>query len=213
MSNPTKYLLRELSRDTVLNSFDFINEKASRSNKFVKLENGSLLFENVLLQEADKINGNGRTYPFKVLKKVVDSYQDKIAVRQAVGALGHPSTAEIDPGKISHHIDKIWWEGKQVRGNVRILSTQTMGKEAIGLVESDITLGISSRSVGSVTKKSDCVEVNDDLELVCWDLVIEPSTQNAYLNESKLIEITESFSGKHLDLYTKFDKLLGIRGK
>lgn len=124
------------------------------------------------------------------------------------------NSAEIDPGKISHHIDKIWWEGKQVRGDVRVLSTQTMGREAIGLVESDITLGISSRSVGSVTKKSDHVEVNDDLELICWDLVIEPSTQNAYLNESKLIEINVSkVFNQNMDLHRKFDALLGLRGK
>ncbi len=208
-----KYLLRELSRETILNSFDLLHEK--KVKKYEILENGNYLFRDVLLQEADKINGNERIYPYKILKDVVDLYiEKKINYKQAVGALGHPSTAEIDPSRISHHIDKIWWSGKQVRGDVRILSTTTHGREAIGLIESDITLGISSRSVGSVTKKTNHNEVNEDLELVCWDLVIEPSTENAYLNESKLIEVNEfNKLPSNTELYRKFDQLLKIRGK
>lgn len=208
-----KYLIRELSRDYILSASDFINEKSSFSGqkKYEKLENGNLLFKNVLLQCADKENGNSRIYPYAILKREIDKYQEKIKIKQAVGELNHPEVAGINPANVSHHIDNIWWEGKQVRGDVRILSTTTQGREAMGLIESDITLGISSRSVGSISKKSDHVVVNDDLEVICWDLVIDPSTQNAYLNESKLIVLENKFEVQG-ELYEKFRKLLEIRG-
>lgn len=208
----TKYLLRELSRDYVLRPEEFLKENNSISKKYEILPSGDFLFKSVLLQEAEKQNGNERIYPYKTLKREIDKYQLKIDINQAVGELGHPDYAEVNPSLISHHIDKIWWEGKKVRGDVRLLCRPTQGKEAIALIESNITLGISSRSVGSVTKKSDYIEVNDDLELICWDVVIEPSTEKAYINESKLIELKE-FKTHNIELIKHFDSLLKIRGK
>ena len=119
------------------------------------------------------------------------------------------NSAVIDPNNICLHIDKIWMEGKQVRGDVRIISTTTRGKEAIGLIDSDITLGISSRSVGSVGRNK---RVDDDFEYICWDAVIDPSTENAFINESKLIEVNVPLITESIYILQKFDKLLKIRG-
>lgn len=171
----------------------FVNLTNKKLNKGLYITSNSVKIENV------KYSGN--VYCVQVPNQTFFCMnEDKIFLSG--------NSAVINPNNICLHIDKIWMEGKQVRGDVRIISTTNSGKEAIGLIDSDITLGISSRSVGSVGRNK---RVDDDFEYICWDAVIDPSTENAFINESKLIEvntplITESF------ILEKFDKLLKIRG-
>jgi hypothetical protein len=149
--------------------------------------NDDYVYKNVLLQKADTKNANGRIYPLSVLSEQTKQYKEKIRNRQAVGELGHPERADVDPKLISHHIDDIWMSGKEVRGDVRVLSRTTQGSEAVKLIESNIKLGLSSRGLGSITNKSNYIEVQDDFSFVCWDIVIDPSTDKAFLNESKTL--------------------------
>jgi hypothetical protein len=171
----TKFIIREFNENVELLLENVVKVK------------DDYVYKNVLLQKADTRNGNGRIYPLKVLQKQVSEYKDKINNKQAVGELGHPERADVDPKLISHHIDDIWMSGTEVRGDVRVLSKTTQGSEAVKLIESDIKLGLSSRGLGSVVNKTNYVEVQDDFSFVCWDIVIDPSTAKAYLNESRTL--------------------------
>jgi len=138
------------------------------------------------LQEADVKNGNGRVYPKSILEQKVTSYRDRfVKNRTSLGELDHPESQIVNLQNASHIITEIWWNGNDVLGKIELLPTPS-GKIAQAIVESNIPLGISSRAMGSVKQIGENVEVQDDLEFVCWDLVSNPSTPNAFmgLNEN-----------------------------
>ena len=139
------------------------------------------------LQEANKKNGNGRVYPFNTLKEQINKYMNgPMASRTSTGELDHPESSIINLSNVSHLITKIWWEENDVMGELTLLNTPS-GKIAQEIIKAGIPLGISSRGMGSVKQIGETVEVQDDFELLCWDLVSVPSTPNAYmtLSESK----------------------------
>jgi len=136
------------------------------------------------LQEAEIKNGNGRVYPFETLKREVEKYIDgPIKSKTAMGELDHPDSSVINLKNASHIITKIWWEDKKVMGELELLNTPS-GKIAQEIVAAGIPLGVSSRGMGSVKQIGETVEVQDDLELLCWDLVSVPSTPGAYLTST-----------------------------
>jgi hypothetical protein len=57
----------------------------------------------------------------------------------------------------------------------------TKGDQAAMLLMNGATLGISSRGVGSLKSVRGQNIVQDDFELVCFDLVSSPSTPGAYI--------------------------------
>ena len=148
------------------------------------------------LQEAGVKNGNGRVYPTEILKQQVEKYiQGPIATKTATGELDHPESSIISLSNVSHLITKIWWEGNDVMGELLLLDTPS-GKIAQEIVKCGIPLGISSRGMGSVRQIGETVEVQDDFELLCWDLVSVPSTPMAYMKlaEGKQTQITQDYS-------------------
>ena len=148
------------------------------------------------LQEADTKNGNNRVYPLETLRKQVDQYvKGPIASKTSTGELDHPESSIINLSNVSHLIHKIWWEGNNVMGELIILNTPS-GKIAQEIITAGIPLGISSRGMGSVRQIGETVEVQDDFELLCWDLVSVPSTPNAYMSlaESKQYNITDKYN-------------------
>ena len=156
-------------------------------------ENKSLVVSGVL-QRADAKNQNGRVYPMEILKREVQQYiEGPIKERRATGELDHPDSSVINLQNVSHNIRKIWWKGDDVMGEVEILDTPA-GKILKELFRNGITVGISSRGMGSVKENigDGSVEVQDDFELVCWDFVSTPSTHGAFMtprgiNENKTI--------------------------
>ena len=153
------------------------------------------------LQEADTKNGNNRVYPLETLRKQVDQYiKGPVASKTSTGELDHPESSIINLSNVSHLIHKIWWEGNNVMGELIILNTPS-GKIAQEIIIAGIPLGISSRGMGSVRQIGETVEVQDDFELLCWDLVSVPSTPNAYMSlaESKQYNFTD-----------KYDKVNGL---
>ena len=137
------------------------------------------------LQEANKKNGNGRVYPYDTLKKQIEEYMNgPMASRTSTGELDHPESSIINLSNVSHLITKIWWEGNDVMGELTLLNTPS-GKIAQEIIRAGIPLGISSRGMGSVKQIGETVEVQDDFELLCFDLVSVPSTPNAYLRLSE----------------------------
>ena len=137
------------------------------------------------LQEAEQRNGNGRVYPMEILRKQVDIYiKGPIASNTAMGELDHPEAAIVNLNNVSHNIKRIWWEGNDLMGELELLNTPS-GKIAQEIISAGIPLGISSRGMGSVKQIGESVEVQDDFELVCWDLVSLPSTPDAYVRLSE----------------------------
>ena len=144
------------------------------------------------LQEADVKNGNGRVYPLEILKKQVDEYiKGPVSSKTATGELDHPESSVINLNNVSHLITKVWWEGNDVMGELLLLNTPS-GKIAQEIVSAGIPLGISSRGMGSVKQLGETVEVQDDFELLCWDLVSVPSTPNAYMQPVNKLAMQES---------------------
>jgi len=144
-----------------------------------------------LVQAADKPNANRRIYDFETLAKQVQLYIDgPIKERRALGELDHPESSVINLKNVCHNITRLWWDGKNLMGEFEILDTPS-GNILKELFLNNITVGVSSRAMGSVTPIGEgLVQVEDDLELICWDFVSTPSTYGAYvkpvggLNES-----------------------------
>ena len=141
--------------------------------------NGGMILSGIM-QKADAINGNGRVYPHKVLAKEVQNYQKIIKENRALGELDHPEDSVINLRNASHMITEVWWNGKDVMGKAKVLDTPS-GKILRSLVESGVTLGISSRGMGSVTESNGQTMVEDDFQLICFDFVSEPSTPGAFM--------------------------------
>jgi hypothetical protein len=153
----------------------------------VKNNNGRLIVQGVV-QRADSKNGNGRIYPKETLQREVQKYKDTfISENRALGELDHPESPIINLKNVCHNVKDVWWDGDDVVAKIEILTTPS-GNILKELLLNGITVGISSRGMGSVKQLGETVEVQDDFELLCWDFVSTPSTQGAFMevvNESK----------------------------
>lgn len=154
------------------------------------------------LQEAEVKNGNSRVYPRDTLEREIQKYNEgPVKSRTSTGELDHPESSVINLSNVSHVITRVWWDGNNVMGEIELLNTPS-GRIAQEIVAAGIPLGISSRAMGSVRQMGEAVEVQDDLELLCWDLVSVPSTPSAYLqlkegrqyNYNKYAKISEDIT-------------------
>jgi len=155
----------------------------SYDNKLVKeaRSNNQPVVVKALLQRADSLNQNGRRYPRTILEREITNYEKAISEGRACGELDHPESSIVNLANISHVIREVWWDGDDVLGSVEILPTPK-GKIALDLMSSGIKLGISSRGVGETEKDDEGNDVVDEsYMLVAFDLVSEPSTQEAWL--------------------------------
>jgi hypothetical protein len=143
-----------------------------------------------VLQKYNTPNRNGRVYPERILKREADNYKKMIQKGVALSELNHPESSLIDLDRVSHAITDIWWDGHILMGKLKLLTSpgfhergvvSTKGDQAANLLRQGVTLGISSRGVGSLKKVGEQNEVQDDFELICFDLVSSPSTPGAYL--------------------------------
>ena len=138
------------------------------------------MFLTGIMQRADAENGNGRVYPKRVLDRELANYAKLVQENRALGELDHPEDSVINLKNASHMVTKIWWDGNDVMGKVKILDTPS-GQILRSLVDSGVKLGISSRGLGSVHEERGSTVVEDDFQLICFDFVSEPSTQGAYM--------------------------------
>ena len=137
-----------------------------------------------ICQKAGTKNGNGRVYRKETLEREVEAYQKTIRERRSLGELDHPDDSVINLKNASHLVTKMWWEGDNVMGKIEVLETPS-GKILKELVKAGCKLGISSRGLGSTSKKGAITEVDDDFQLICFDMVSEPSTPGAYLAKAQ----------------------------
>jgi hypothetical protein len=146
-----------------------------------RLANGNMVVSG-LVQATDKPNANRRIYPYQTLFEQVQKYiAGPIAENRALGELDHPESSIINLKNVSHNIIRLYWQDKDLYGDVEILPTPS-GNILRQLFANNITVGISSRAMGSVTPIGEgLVQVEDDLDLICWDFVSTPSTYGAYM--------------------------------
>lgn len=143
-----------------------------------------------VLQRAGAKNQNGRIYPKPILERECRRYQQEyIDQHRALGELDHPESSVVNLNNVSHNVLKIWWKGDDLHGAVQILDTPS-GKILKELFRAGITLGISSRGLGSVKelRNEGVVEVQEDFELICWDFVSNPSTHGAFMRPTHMNE-------------------------
>lgn len=168
----------------------------------IKENNGRLIVKGVL-QRAEAKNQNGRVYPKPILEREIKKYSStNIAQRRALGELDHPDSSVVNLSNVSHNVLEVHWNHDDVVGTVEILNTPA-GKILKELFEAGITLGISSRGMGSVKNLGEnTVEVQDDFELIAWDFVSNPSTQGAFMSP-----VNESVSLMDMMNGGKYDKV------
>lgn len=173
-----------------------------------------------VLQKYDTPNKNGRLYPEVILKREVEKYQNIIKKGGALNELNHPTSSLIDLDRVSHSILETWWDGKILMGKIKIYLTpgwqkmgivSTKGDQAAYLLMNGATLGISSRGVGSLKQIKGQNVVQEDFELVCFDLVSSPSTPGAYIfsDLKDREQYQESIEEKDVDV----DKMKNLMGK
>jgi len=178
--------------------FDYSADQIKESRE----RNGGKIVMKGILQKADTLNQNGRVYPEAILTREVRNYQKFIQESRALGECDHPDSSVVELKNSSHIIREAWMEGKTCMGVVELLDTPS-GKILQSLVESGVTLGISSRGVGSTDREGDTDVVQDDFQLICWDFVSEPSTPGAFMmREGK--DFTRSDLNRH---FTKSDRI------
>jgi len=171
-----------------------------------RAQNGGKIILKGILQKADTLNQNGRIYPMSVLEREVRNYQKFVNESRALGELDHPDSSVIELKNASHVVREARMEGKTLMGVIEVLDTPS-GKILQSLVESGITVGISSRGVGSTQREGNSDVVQDDFQLICFDMVSEPSTPNAFMmREGK--DLTKRGNSKHLTRSDRIDRIL-----
>ena len=144
-----------------------------------------LVLRNVVLQRANAKNQNGRVYPREILMKEVVRYRNEfVNENRALGELDHPESPVVNLRNVCANVTRIDQKGDDVVGDMQILSTPA-GNIVRELVKNNIRLGVSSRGVGSVKNMDEnTLEVQDDFNLICINVVSNPSTHGAFINES-----------------------------
>lgn len=183
----------------------FINSEINKDilNENFELKPNEPVLVNCILQKWGVKNKNGRIYPQAVLQPQVNLYQELVDSNSAVSEADHPDSSIISLQNISHMITKMWW-GKNEQENVLygqlklIVSpgyikfgiVSVIGDKIVLYLQNKIKLGISSRGVGTLKEINGENLVQDDFELIGFDLVATPSTPGAFLFPEKKGEIS-----------------------
>jgi len=205
----------------------FIEPKDLRNKPFIseasKIGQGPVMIEPlelfVVLQKYGVENRNGRIYPEHILKREAINYQELIDMRLAIGESDHPESSVISNSRVSHEIKKIWWEGKTLVGTIEIIMSPGFvnqgiisceGDQVANMLRKGIRVGVSSRGVGSLEEVAGKLLVQDDFELICWDIVTSPSTPGSYMfnNSSEAQPFMESKKKNGNLLIDKLDNFL-----
>jgi hypothetical protein len=172
-----------------------INPNEYRNSQMIKESYGQLDHSKpfvfyATLQKYGVPNRNGRIYPEKILKREAEKYKEMINKGMSISELNHPESSLIDLDRVAHLITDVWWEDNVLMGKIKLLTTpgfhergivSSKGDVAANMMRQGVTMGVSSRGVGSLVKKGEQNEVQEDFELICFDLVSSPSTPGAYL--------------------------------
>jgi len=148
-----------------------------------KSDRGLPLVEGILAT-AEVKNGNGRYYSKDLWEREIGKYLPLVKENRAMGELDRPESQVINLKNVSHNIKDMWWDGDNVMGKIEILPTPA-GSILKELIKHGVTVGVSSRGMGSLEQRDGMMEVQDDFELLCWDFVSTPSNPGSYMHQIK----------------------------
>jgi hypothetical protein len=162
-------LITELNEDV-----KYIKENVGNGEK-------AYFIEGIFMQSNVK-NRNGRLYPqntlLKECKRYINEYVNK---GRALGELNHPTGPTVNLDRVSHIVKELHEDGNNVYGKAKIMDTPT-GKIVKNLIDEGAQLGVSTRGMGSLSKKNGYQEVQEDFMLAAIDIVADPSAPNAFVN-------------------------------
>jgi len=192
----------ELCKDGICQ--DLLTEREKR-----EVSNGATYLSG-RIQAADTPNGNGRVYPKKVLEKEIKNYLNVVKDNRATGELDHPEDSVVNLKNVSHLMVDVWWQGNDVMGKMKVLDTPS-GRILKDLMDAGVKLGISSRGLGTVKEgKGGHDIVEEDFQLICFDIVSEPSTPNAfvYQDDKRKMSSFKMQESKKNQIDNLFNKIL-----
>jgi hypothetical protein len=163
----------------------------------VNTENGNLIVEGILAT-AEVKNGNGRYYSKSLWEREMDKYSELIQQRRSMGELDHPESSIVNLQNVSHLISEYRWDKDNVIGKIEILPTPA-GNILKELIKAGVTVGVSSRGMGSLEERDGVMEVQDDFELLCWDFVSTPSNPGSFMHIIKEGKQTLSYDYKKVN--------------
>ena len=165
----------KLIRETVEN-VKYLTEASENGKKRLYIEGTFLV--------GDAVNRNNRMYKMDTLREEVRRYNEQyIKTNRALGELGHPDTPSINLERVSHKIISLKEDGNTFYGKAQILETP-YGDIVKNFIENDVSIGVSSRALGSVVPTKEGYNlVQDDLKLAtAADIVADPSAPGAFVN-------------------------------
>jgi hypothetical protein len=216
----------EVNKKGILIEYDagYISPKDNRHfiNEINKLTRGESIVEEPLIvyavmQKYGVENKNGRVYPESILRKEAENYLKLIKEKRAMGEADHPESSIVAISRISHNVTELWWEGNVLMGKLEIIMSPGFvnqgiisceGDQVANLLRKGLKIGVSSRGVGSLQKEDGKNIVQDDFELICWDVVTSPSTPGSWIyNEEPSREQQMSESKENKDKNLLIDNL------
>ena len=142
------------------------------------VDGGKSLYMTGIFIQGDKRNQNQRVYPAKEIARAVKTLNDQIEGGYSVlGEVDHPDDLRINLDRVCHMVTKMWMDGADGYGKLKILPTP-MGNLVKTMLESSVKLGVSSRGSGNV-REDGSGEVSD-FEIITIDVVAQPSAPGAY---------------------------------
>ena len=174
------------------NNKHFVNEvnKIAKGEPIIE----EPLYVYAVMQKYDVENRKGRIYPEAILKREAENYLKLIKDNRALGEADHPESSIVAVSRISHNVVDLWWEGNVLMGKLEIIMSPGFINQGIISCEGDrianylrkgIKIGVSSRGVGSLAKENGRNVVQEDFEIICWDIVTSPSTPGSWIYDEK----------------------------
>jgi len=156
-------------------------------------EDKKRLYISGVFSSAEKKNKNGRIYPRTTLEREIKKLKEgPISNNTCIGTIGHPQDDPETPLERSALItENLEWKNDDVYGKARVLNTPS-GEILASLIKDGVTVGISSRGLGSVNEDG---TVNEDFTLLAYDVVANPSNNGSWVNgiyEGKTFTIPDS---------------------
>jgi hypothetical protein len=173
-------------------------------------KNGNVFVEGILATVEVK-NGNGRYYKRELWEREIDNFMKKIQMKstETCGELDHPDSQIINLKNASHAIREVWWRGDEIWGRIELFSDPgelgtASGRIAGALVRNGLLIGVSSRGMGSLKQVGEIMEVQNDFELLTWDIVSNPSNPDSWMKNGALNESRTTY----LDQYARTNSLI-----
>ena len=139
-----------------------------------------------IIQRANQRNKNGRVYPKQILQRQMQRLEPLIKKRALTGQLDHPESSIIALQKVCMILTQYWWKGDQLYGTIQLTSNSPGQNVKRLILKDNVTVGISSRGMGSTRTTEQGQVIQDDFQLITFDIVSQPSTIGAWLYQNNV---------------------------